>query len=64
MGIINTSSKDQCLLNYDQDPIKTLKKSAPASLLLVATLYMLCNIAYFAAGIYALACISFLLSLE
>ena len=32
-----------------QDPVKTIKRSAPASLLLVAILYMLCNVAYFAA---------------
>ncbi|TVY29172.1 High-affinity methionine permease [Lachnellula hyalina] len=30
-------------------PIQTLKKTAPASLLVVAILYILCNIAYFAA---------------
>ncbi|TVY73502.1 High-affinity methionine permease [Lachnellula suecica] len=30
-------------------PIRTLKRTAPASLLVVAVLYMLCNIAYFAA---------------
>ena len=33
----------------NQDPIKTVKRSAPISLTLVAILYMLCNIAYFAA---------------
>ena len=33
-----------------QDPIKTIRRSAPLSLLLVAILYMLCNVAYFAAG--------------
>jgi amino acid transporter len=33
-----------------KDPIKTIKKSAPASLLIVAVLYTLCNVAYFAAG--------------
>lgn len=33
-----------------QDPIKTVKKAAPVALTLTAVLYMLCNIAYFAAG--------------
>ena len=32
-----------------QNPIKTMKRSAPLSLLLIAILYMLCNVAYFAA---------------
>lgn len=33
-----------------QNPIRVLKKTAPVSLIVVATLYMLVNIAYFAAG--------------
>ncbi|KAK2803576.1 hypothetical protein FQN51_003338 [Onygenales sp. PD_10] len=37
------------LVNEVKNPIQTLKKSAPASLVIVAVLYMLCNIAYFAA---------------
>ncbi|KAL1586007.1 hypothetical protein WHR41_04735 [Cladosporium halotolerans] len=37
------------LMNEVKDPIKTMKKSAPISLLVVAILYMLCNVAYFAA---------------
>ncbi|KUJ12912.1 amino acid transporter-like protein [Mollisia scopiformis] len=37
------------VVNEVKNPIKTLKKTAPASLLVVATLYILCNIAYFAA---------------
>lgn len=32
-----------------KDPVKTVKRSAPASLVLVAILYILCNVAYFAA---------------
>lgn len=35
--------------SHAQDPIKTIGRSAPISLLLVAILYMLCNVAYFAA---------------
>lgn len=35
-----------------QRPINTLKRTAPASLLVVATLYILCNVAYFAASQY------------
>lgn len=33
-----------------KDPIKTIRRSAPVSLLIVAILYMLANVAYFAAG--------------
>lgn len=36
--------------SYRQNPVKTLRWSAPLSLLLVATLYMLANIAYFSAA--------------
>lgn len=36
-------------MSFVQDPVKTIKRSAPISLLLVAVLYMLCNVAYFAA---------------
>jgi amino acid transporter len=36
-------------MNEIKDPVKTIKRSAPLSLLLVAILYMLCNVAYFAA---------------
>ncbi|KAK6608723.1 high-affinity methionine permease [Botrytis cinerea] len=32
-----------------KDPIRTIKRTGPASLLIVAILYILCNIAYFAA---------------
>ena len=39
----------QLLTCSNQDPIRTIKRSAPASLFLVAVLYMLCNVAYFAA---------------
>lgn len=38
------------VMNEIKNPVKTIKKSAPASLLIVAILYVLCNIAYFAAG--------------
>ncbi|CZR58395.1 related to methionine transport protein, high affinity [Phialocephala subalpina] len=37
------------VVNEVKNPIRTLKRTAPASLLVVATLYLLCNIAYFAA---------------
>ncbi|TAQ85963.1 hypothetical protein B7494_g5719 [Chlorociboria aeruginascens] len=37
------------VVNEVKNPIKTLKRTAPASLLAVAILYLLCNIAYFAA---------------
>ena len=37
------------VMNEIKDPVKTIKRSAPLSLLLVAILYMLCNVAYFAA---------------
>ncbi|KAI9833449.1 MAG: hypothetical protein M1819_003607 [Sarea resinae] len=37
------------VVNEVKNPVKTLKKTAPASLLVVAILYMFCNIAYFAA---------------
>jgi len=33
-----------------KNPIRTIKRSAPLSLCLVAVLYILCNIAYFAAS--------------
>jgi amino acid transporter len=39
----------QSLTYANQDPVRTIKRSAPASLFLVAVLYMLCNVAYFAA---------------
>ncbi|KAK8169961.1 amino acid transporter-like protein [Phyllosticta citrichinensis] len=35
--------------NAFNDPVKTIRKSAPAALLVVAILYILCNVAYFAA---------------
>lgn len=38
------------VMNEIKNPVKTIKKSAPLSLLIVAILYILCNIAYFAAG--------------
>jgi amino acid transporter len=37
------------VMNEIKDPVRTIKRSAPLSLLLVAVLYMLCNVAYFAA---------------
>ncbi|KAH8819833.1 amino acid transporter-like protein [Xylogone sp. PMI_703] len=37
------------VVNELKNPIRTLKKTAPLSLLIVSILYMLCNIAYFAA---------------
>ena len=37
-------------MNEVKNPVRTIKKSAPASLFIVAVLYILCNIAYFAAG--------------
>ncbi|OJD31604.1 high-affinity methionine permease [Diplodia corticola] len=37
------------VMNEIKNPVKTIKKSAPLSLLIVAILYMLCNVAYFAA---------------
>ncbi|KAH8593187.1 amino acid transporter-like protein [Bisporella sp. PMI_857] len=37
------------VVNEVKNPIKVLRRTAPASLLVVAVLYMLCNIAYFAA---------------
>ncbi|PGH00844.1 hypothetical protein AJ79_08096 [Helicocarpus griseus UAMH5409] len=37
------------LVNEVKDPIRTLRMSAPASLIIVAVFYILCNIAYFAA---------------
>ncbi|KAL1623927.1 hypothetical protein SLS56_008051 [Neofusicoccum ribis] len=37
------------VMNEIKDPVKTIKKSAPISLLIVAILYVLCNVAYFAA---------------
>ncbi|KAK7709098.1 hypothetical protein SLS57_008824 [Botryosphaeria dothidea] len=37
------------VMNEIKNPVKTIKKSAPLSLLIVAILYILCNIAYFAA---------------
>ncbi|KAK7539111.1 high-affinity methionine permease [Phyllosticta paracitricarpa] len=37
------------VMNEIKDPIKTVRKSAPAALWLVAILYILCNVAYFAA---------------
>lgn len=43
-------NKTSILANSTQNPIKSLKKSVPLALLIVATLYILCNIAYFAAG--------------
>lgn len=33
-----------------KNPIRTIKRSAPLSLLIVAVLYILCNVAYFAAS--------------
>jgi amino acid transporter len=33
-----------------KNPIRTIKRSAPLSLCLVAVLYILCNVAYFAAS--------------
>ncbi|RFU25893.1 hypothetical protein B7463_g10429, partial [Scytalidium lignicola] len=37
------------VVNEVKNPIRTLKKTAPASLLIVSILYIFCNIAYFAA---------------
>lgn len=37
-----------------KNPIRTIKRSAPLSLCLVAVLYILCNVAYFAASGYNL----------
>ncbi|KAK8199530.1 amino acid transporter-like protein [Phyllosticta capitalensis] len=37
------------VMNEIKDPIKTTRKSAPVALLVVAILYILCNVAYFAA---------------
>lgn len=37
------------VMNEIKNPVKTIKKSAPLSLFIVAILYILCNIAYFAA---------------
>lgn len=37
-----------------KNPIRTIRRSAPASLLLVTVLYVLCNVAYFSAGEYGL----------
>ncbi|KAM0717828.1 hypothetical protein Q7P37_006160 [Cladosporium fusiforme] len=37
------------MMNEIKDPVQTVKKAAPAALTLTAVLYMLCNIAYFAA---------------
>lgn len=44
------------VVNEIKNPIPTLKKHATISLLLVAVLYMLCNVAYFAAGKLAGPC--------
>ena len=38
------------VVNEIKNPIPTLKKHVTISVLLVAVLYMLCNVAYFAAG--------------
>jgi hypothetical protein len=37
-----------------QRPVRVLKRVAPASLLTIAVLYLLCNVAYFSAGWYLL----------
>ncbi|KAF2138625.1 uncharacterized protein K452DRAFT_361276 [Aplosporella prunicola CBS 121167] len=37
------------VMNEIKNPVRTVKKSAPISLLIVAIMYMLCNIAFFAA---------------
>ncbi|KAL1642071.1 hypothetical protein SLS58_005659 [Diplodia intermedia] len=37
------------VMNEIKDPVRTIRRSAPLSLLIVAVLYMLCNVAYFAA---------------
>ncbi|KAK0642550.1 High-affinity methionine permease [Lasiodiplodia hormozganensis] len=39
------------MMNEVKDPIRTIKKSAPVALLIVAVMYTLCNVAYFAAGV-------------
>ncbi len=41
------------MVNEIKNPIPTLKRYATASVLVVATLYILCNIAYFSAGKHA-----------
>lgn len=38
------------VVNEIKNPIPTLKKNGALSILIVSLLYMLCNIAYFAAG--------------
>ncbi|KKY20643.1 putative high affinity methionine permease [Diplodia seriata] len=37
------------VMNEIKNPVKTIRRSAPLSLLIVAVLYILCNVAYFAA---------------
>ncbi|KAF9630239.1 Amino acid/polyamine transporter I [Lasiodiplodia theobromae] len=37
------------MMNEVKDPVRTIKKSAPVALLIVAVMYTLCNVAYFAA---------------
>lgn len=44
------SSARGIITDIRQNPVKTLKKSASLGLITVAVLYVLCNIAYFAAG--------------
>jgi len=49
--LIHASTLTQ--LTQIQRPIRTIKRTGPASLLVVAILYILCNIAYFAAGSFS-----------
>lgn len=41
---------DHRILTLSQNPIKTIKKNGFIALLLVTVLYVLANVAYFAAG--------------
>lgn len=44
------NTQNEWLTTRAQNPVKTLKWSAPTALLVTATLYILANIAYFSAG--------------
>lgn len=50
MSTCPCTAQNEQLTTSAQNPVKTLKWSAPTALLVTATLYILANIAYFSAG--------------
>ena len=47
---LSRNEHNACVLRTGQNPIKTTKKNSFVALLLVTSLYLLANVAYFAAG--------------